>query len=362
MKAFVTGGTGFIGRRVVQKLVGRGDEVYALVRSDRGSAELEALGAHPIRGDITDRESMREAMRGSDVVFHIAGWYKLGSRDWKEAEAINIEGTRNVLELAHEQGVPKIVYTSTVAVFGDTHGQIVDENSPRPTEPFLTEYDRTKSLAHFDVALPLIEQGAPIIIVLPGAVYGPGDPSLVGDMMRAYRAGLFPLFPAPDLELTFAHVDDIAEGHLLAADKGRPGESYILAGPALKMSEMAKIWAEILGRRPPAASIPAPYLQVFLPLLDALSSVVSLPGLLSRDAVAILDATYTARPDKARTELGWQARPVEEGMRETLQAMDQEKVPAWPMPSPQRQLAGLAIGAAIGLTLAWLVGRRRKKA
>ena len=159
MKAFVTGSTGFIGARLVQKLLSSGWQVNALVRTQQGANMLLAIGAQPVWGDITARELMRDGMRHCDVVFHLAGWYKIGGRDWEKAEAINVQGTRNVLELAFELGIPKIVYTSTVAVFGDTRGVLANEEFERLDQSFLTEYDRTKWAAHFQVALPLIEQG-----------------------------------------------------------------------------------------------------------------------------------------------------------------------------------------------------------
>ena len=212
MKAFVTGGSGFIGQHVVQKLVARGDEVHALARSAESANLLRQLGATVFMGDITDSASLRPAMTGCDVVFHIAAWYKLGAPDWMQAEAINVGGTRRVLRPAHELGIPKIVYTSTIAVFGDTQGQLVDEAYYKEG-PFLTEYDRTKWLAHYKVALPLIEKGAPIVIVMPGGVYGPGDTSFIAQLMRLFYRGL-PALPGSDLTVTYAHVDDIAAGHL----------------------------------------------------------------------------------------------------------------------------------------------------
>ena len=234
MKAFVTGGSGFIGQHVVQKLVARGDEVHALARSEESAALLRQLGATVFKGDITDAASLRPGMAGCDVVFHMAAWYKLGAPDWMNAEAINVGGTRRVLRLAHELGIPKIVYTSTVAVYGDTQGQLVDESYYKEG-PFLTEYDRTKWLAHYKVALPLIEKGAPIVIVMPGGVYGPGDTSFIAQLMRMFYRGLAVL-PGSDLTVTYAHVEDIAEGHLLAAEKGKVGESYILTGPAIPLA------------------------------------------------------------------------------------------------------------------------------
>lgn len=172
MKAFVTGGTGFIGGHVIQKLVARGYEVVALSRNDRGAAKVEALGARAAQGDITDPESMREAMQGSQVVFHIAALYQVGKGNLPQMEQVNVEGTRKVLTLAHELGIPKIVYTSTVGVFGDTHGKVYDETYRRVTPPKTSAYELTKWRAHYEVAKPLIEAGAPIVIVMPGGVYG----------------------------------------------------------------------------------------------------------------------------------------------------------------------------------------------
>ncbi len=140
MKAFVTGGTGLIGRSLIRQLVERGYHVHALARSAAGAATVSALGATSVPGDVTDRESMRAGMRGSDVVFHLAAIYDYAPEAKAQCEPINVEGTRVVLELAHELRVPRIVYTSSLAVFGDTHGELPDETY-RADGPFLTEYD-----------------------------------------------------------------------------------------------------------------------------------------------------------------------------------------------------------------------------
>ena len=361
MKAFVTGGSGFIGQQVVKKLLARGYDVYALARSPESTAVLQTLGCTVIPGDITDVASMRDGMAGSDIVFHIAAWYKIGSADWGKAEAINVGGTRKVLRLAHELGIPKIIYTSTIAVFGDTQGQLVDETYYKGG-PFLTEYDRTKWLAHYKVAMPLIEKGAPITIVMPGGVYGPGDTSTIAQLMRQFYRGL-PVLTGPETTLTYAHVADIAEGHLLAAEKGKPGESYILAGPAIPLGEMIDFWGHLTGKSAPLLRIPANFVKPFAPLVGTMSNTLSLPEMYSKDSVNVLGATYMARADKARAELGWTTRPLQTGMLETFawiketEAIENAQVIE---SNREKQVAGLAIMAAGALLIVWLWGRRRK--
>lgn len=359
MKAFVTGGSGFVGSHVVRKLLARGDDVIALARSDESAAILRRLGATVTRGDITDQDSMRDGMRGVDVVFHIAGWYEIGARDWMKAEMINVAGTREVLRLAQELDIPKIVYVSSVAVLGDTKGRLVDENY-RYDGPFLTEYDRTKWLAHYKVAEPLIEQGAPVIIAMPGVVYGPGDDSNIADLMSLFYRGMF-LLPGPQTTVTYAYVDDVAEGIILVADKGRIGESYILAGPAVPLGEMVDFWSYLTGRPAPALRIPARYLRPLAPLVGFLESIVPLPSSFSREAINMLGVTYGARADKARTELGWQPRPLQAGMLETFEWVA-GTTPTNVLQDRERQVAGMALLAAAVLFLLWLLGRRQKLA
>ncbi len=356
MKAFVTGGTGFIGRVVVRKLLARGYRVTALARSESGAAGLRDMGAAVVRGDVTDRESMRAGMNGCDVVFHIAAVYDFSPAGMAQSEAVNVGGTENVLGLAFELGVPRIIYTSTVAVFGDTRGELPDETY-YAGGPFLTEYDRTKWLAHYEVAEALIAQGAPIIIVLPGGVYGPGDTSWLADMMRLYHRGLLPILPGPESVITFAYVDDVAEGHILAAEKGRLGECYILAGPAVPIGEMVDFWAQLTGKRPPVARIPARAARRLAPLAGRAQSALSLPQAFSGELMRTMGASYAARSDKARVELGWRPRPIQAGMLETFEWIAASE-PADNDQGERRIAWGLVL-VAVGLLLLWLLGRPR---
>lgn len=361
MKAFVTGGSGFIGQHVVKKLLARGYEVYALARSAEATAVLQDLGCTVVPGDITDVASMREGMAGSDIVFHMAAWYKIGNVDWVKAEAVNVGGTRKVLRLAFELGIPKIIYTSTTAVFGDTNGQLVDEQYYKGG-PFLSEYNRTKWLAHYKVALPLIEKGAPITIVMPGGVYGPGDTSIIAQLMREFYRGL-PVLTGPETTLTYAHVEDVAEGHLLAAEKGKLGESYILAGPAIPLGEMVDFWGHLTGKSAPLVRVPANFVKPFAPIVGTVSNTVSLPEMYSKESVNALGATYIARADKARAELGWTTRPLQTGMLETFAWIKETEALAdaqAPDNDLEKQIAVVALVTAVALLTLWFLGRRRQ--
>lgn len=320
MRYFVTGATGFIGGRLVRQLRAAGHEVRALVRAPAHASELAALGASLHTGDITDKDSMRTPMHGVDGVFHLAAWYKIGApaRARGDAERINVQGTRHVLELMRELHIPKGVYTSTVAVFSDTHGWVGDE-SYRFDGPWLSEYDRTKWAAHYQVALPMMRDGLPLVIVLPGVVYGPGDPSVIGNLLRQYLKRNLPIRPH-GAAFCWGHVDDTAHGHVLAMEKGRPGESYILAGPPHTLEEALEIAERITGIRPPRLRPPAMLLRAMAAAAGVVERVVPLPQTYSAETLRIAaGVTYLASSEKAQQELGFRVRPLEDGLRETLQ-------------------------------------------
>ena len=183
---FVTGATGFVGAEVAKQLLSRGHHVVVLVRDPAKASLLARLGAEVHAGDVTAPDTLREPMRGADGVFHVAAWYKTGQpRAAALAVAVNVDGTRHVLHAMRDLGIAKGVYTSTLAVNSDTRGSVVDETY-RYRGPHLTVYDRTKWQAHYEVALPMMTAGLPLVIVQPGAVYGPGDTSaLRGDLRRS---------------------------------------------------------------------------------------------------------------------------------------------------------------------------------
>jgi nucleoside-diphosphate-sugar epimerase len=316
-KYFVTGATGFIGGEIVKQLVGRGHKVAALVRSPQKATILKALGVEIHAGDITDRETLKAPMTGVDGVFHVAAWYKVGIRE-PLADQINVDGTRNVLKTMRALEIPRGVYTSTVAVFSDTRGAVPDETY-RYEGPHLSEYDRTKWIAHYRVALPNIEEGLPLTIVMPGVVYGPGDTSGMHTALVDLLRGRLPMTPAKTA-FCWAHIEDTARGHILAMEKGRPGETYIITGPRHTFEHAFDLAASIAKVRSPLFH-PGPHMmRAMAGAMGVAGRFVSLPPALMPESLRVLaGTTYFGANEKAVRELGFSPRPLEEGMAQTLE-------------------------------------------
>ena len=315
MKYLLTGATGFLGGAVARQLRGAGHELRALVRDSQRAKQLRELGIDLCVGDVTHKESLRLAMQGADGVFHIAGWYKVGARDTSEAEAVNVDGTRNVLEVMRELGIRKGVYTSSLAVNSDTHGRIVDE-SYHYTGSHLSEYDRTKAAAHA-LAEEMAAEGLPLVIVMPGVTYGPGDPSSLGQTFAAFLQGRLPMIPR-GTAVCWTHVEDAARGHILAMELGKAGESYIIAGDPATMEQAFEIASDITGIPVPRRMSPGP-LRAMAALMRIVERLVPVPLLLSSEALRIsAGVTYVGDHTKAQRELGLTWRPLREGLEEIL--------------------------------------------
>ena len=316
---FVTGATGFLGAEVVKQLLSRGHQVAALARDPSKATLLARLGAEVHGGDITDPATLHAPMRGVDGVFHVAAWYKTGHpRAAAVATAVNVAGTRHVLSAMRDLGIPKGVYTSTLAVNSDTHGTVVDETY-RYAGPHLSVYDRTKWQAHYEVAVPMMAAGLPLVIVQPGAIYGPGDTSALRAVFVAHLRRRLPFVPARTA-FCWGHIEDMARAHVEAMDLGRPGQSYIIAGPVHTLREAVRTAAGFSGRSMPLASVPPGLLQGAAAAARLVEAVVPLPAALSSETLAILGGTtYLGASDKARRELGFRARPLHEGLRHLVE-------------------------------------------
>jgi nucleoside-diphosphate-sugar epimerase len=315
MKYFLTGATGFVGGRVARQLRSSGHDVTALVRDPAKATELWSLGVRLAKGDVTDPVSLR-TMDGADGVFHIAGWYKIGVKDTSPGVAVNIEGTRNVLTAMREHQIPKGVYTSTLAVNSDTQGQLVDETY-RFAGTHLSEYDRTKAAAHA-VAEEFIAGGLPLVIVQPGLIYGPGDAGPSHDFLVSYLRRALPMLPQ-QTAYSWAHVDDVARAHILAMERGGVGEHYFVCGPTHTAIEALRLAQELCGVPAPALTAPPWMLKGLAAVMGLVEHVVSVPDTYSREYLRVsAGATYIGNNAKARRELGWEPRPLREGLDETL--------------------------------------------
>ncbi|MEW6732601.1 MAG: NAD-dependent epimerase/dehydratase family protein [Acidobacteriota bacterium] len=317
-KILITGATGFIGGYLVKSLLARHDNLVCLVRN-RNVRALGQAGVKTVTGDITNRESLRQAMTGVDAVFHLAALYQIGVRDKARMHQINVVGTRNVCEIARELGVPRLIYCSTVAALGNTGNTIADENFPHDGK-FQSEYCRTKYLAHQE-AKALIEKGAPIIIVMPSVVYGPGDPSALAESWQRYLKGKMPFCVAPETRYTYVHVEDVVAGMISAYERGRVGESYILAGQVISNREMLNILARLTGRPMPQRTLPFALLKVAAIFDELFSAWQRKTPLVSREAIRMMEnCHWAASAAKAQQELDWQPRPLDVGLRETFAA------------------------------------------
>lgn len=319
MKVFITGGTGFIGARLAAKLAQRGDTVVCLVRDISRAASLQKIGAQLVQGDITEPASMREAMRGADAVMHLAGMYKFGPKFIPQMRAINVDGARNVLQMAAELGVPKIIHTSTIGVFGNTHGESVDEKYFCDKPELASEYEITKWEAHYEVAVPLQKQGAPVMILQPGAVMGADDPSPHTQVINFYLRR-FPVGFGAQSGITVVHVDDCAEGHIQALERGKPGEAYIISGQAVTYRQMLEHCEKLCGIPAPKIWLPSWMVALNQKALNLNESVgIHLP-INAESLHSMQDYTFWAKSDKARREIGWQTRPLDETLRDALQS------------------------------------------
>ena len=322
MRAFLTGGTGFIGGHVARKLRERGDEVVALVRSPERATMLRELGCELVEGDLSSTEAIRRGVERCDAAFHVAAVYKVGIRKSERApmEDANVRGTERVLDAAIDAGVERIVYVSTVNVFGNTHGEVVDESYQRDeSEGFLSAYDETKYRSH-QIAKDRIAKGAPIVIVQPGGVYGPDDHSEIGNMIDQTRSGKLKMKMFPETGFNLVHVEDVADGILLAHDKGEVGESYVLGGEITTMGDLVDKTSELAGRKPLKMTMPALAARASAPLGPIVGPLMGFPPNM-RELVRVSDGvTYWAKHDKACNELGYSPRDLDTGLKQTLGA------------------------------------------
>ncbi len=313
-RAFVTGGGGFIGRRVVDRLIQAGTEVRAIARSDASADRLREAGCEVVIGDATDADLLASAMAGCESVYHHAGDYRVGiGRDDQPAMlAANVTAAERVLDAAIASDIPRIVHVSTINAFGDTGYRVIDETFERPRPyRYVSYYDETKHLAHL-AAEKRIAAAAPVIVAMPGGVYGPNDRSSLGNVLRGTASGRLRSITFGDLGMNMGHVDDIVAGIVLVGTNGRVGEKYVLGGELTTLAELVRRVAAIAGRPSPRFSTPTWALRAAAPVVGRIGP--NLGELVSASA----GVTYWATDAKARTELGYATRDLERGLTEVF--------------------------------------------
>lgn len=312
MKALVTGACGFTGSHLVRALERRGDSAIALVRSSSNLTRLSDCHAQLVYGDITDRHALRAAMIGVDTVFHTAAYVELGLVNEAQMERVNVQGTQAVLEVAQAVGVSKLVHCSTIGVFGDTNGIVVNETFKRKQTSFSSAYDRTKYEAQ-----QLVDQfaklGLPVVSILPSGIYGPDDPHF-GPVIQQFLKGRLKLWAGGERITGIVHVDDLAEAMILAAEKGVG--NYIISAGELSTREMFEILSQETSIPVPQEA-PEPLVRLVGNLLDPVGRLLKWQPPLSRERVHyIYDRCVRVDASKARQELGWHPRSVLETLRE----------------------------------------------
>ncbi|MBW4573731.1 MAG: NAD-dependent epimerase/dehydratase family protein [Aphanothece sp. CMT-3BRIN-NPC111] len=319
MKALVTGANGFTGSHLVQALERQGNSVVGLVRKSSNLSRLSNRDTQLVYGDLTDRDALLTAMSGVDTVFHTAAYVELGLVNEVEMQRVNLEGTRAVMEVAQAVGVSKVVYCSTIGVFGDTGGKAVDETFKRTQTNFSSAYDRTKYQAQ-QVVDEFAAQGLPVVSLLPSGIFGSDDPHF-GPVMQQFLKGRLKLWAGGDRITGIVHVDDLASAMMLAAEKGKPGEHYIISSGDLTTREMFEIFSRETGIRAPREA-PKPLVRLAGNLLDPIGRLLKWQPPLSRERVHyVYDRCVRVDATKARQELGWQPRTVSETLLEIVKIM-----------------------------------------
>jgi dihydroflavonol-4-reductase len=318
MASLVTGATGFIGSHVVRKLVQKGEKVRVLLRKTSKTINIEGLDVERVYGDVMEKDSIKAALEGCDTIYHTAGFVSFRKSDYKKMEDINVKGTINVLSAALEAGVQKAVFTSSVAAVGpDPDRGIANEQTEFTLEGEGIQYLNTKYHAEKE-ALKIFEKGLPLVVVNPSVVVGPGDIYLSSTgFILWFCKKKFPGYM--DGTMNMVDVEDVANGHLLAAEKGRIGERYILGNRNVTLKELFQLLEEVTGIPGPRFKIPyfIAYTSAF-----AVERILGLsfPNFSSMDVDSVKLSKYFWYCDssKAIKELGYSQSPIEETIKKTV--------------------------------------------
>jgi farnesol dehydrogenase len=315
MKVFVTGGTGFFGGRLVERLCAAGFEVVALAR-DPSRVQLRRDGLSVVAGDVTDLASLERGMEGCGAVFHAAALVKRWVRDSREFDRVNVGGLGNVLRAAETTNVRKIVYTSSFIALGPTDGRTADEDHEPKPRMFHNDYERTKWAAD-RFARVKSREGAPIVILYPGVLYGPGsltDGNIIAQVVRRHMRGKLPGTIGPgDRRQSFAWADDVAEGHMLAFQRAEYGSRYILGGDNRTVQELFAILQKETGLAPPR-KVPYGLAELMGRWQRFKARLTGYEPEVTDEEVRIYRREWAYSSARAIEDLGYRVTPLEEGV------------------------------------------------
>ena len=319
---FVTGATGFIGTTLVNQLIQRGHSVRALSRATSNTEGLSHERIRLVRGDIMDLDSLRRGMDGCTQVYHLAAYAKNWAKDSSIFFRQNLDGMKNVFQAAREADIRRIVFTSTIVSFGPTPAGVVgDESMPRITQHYFTEYEESKTVAEQE-ALKLAAEGFPVVIVNPTRVYGPGkltEGNSVSLMLDMYQRGKLPILLNKGKDVgNYVLVDDLVEGHILAMEKGRIGERYILGGENASLKGLFTLVDEITGKRHLQVSLAPRVAMIYAGLEQRKAEWFGLYPQITPGWVETFLHDWAYSSAKAERELGYRITPLREGVRRTL--------------------------------------------
>src|SRR5690348_1203375 len=320
MKTFITGATGFVGSHVARALAAQGADLRLLVRSTSRLDNIADLGAETATGDLRDPESLKKAMAGCEFVFHVAADYRLWVRDPQQMYRANVEGTRAIIRAAEESGVRRVVCTSSVATMGFTReGHIAAENSPVSIQDMVGHYKRSKFMAE-QIALEAGRKGANVVVVNPTTPIGEYDikPTPTGRIVVDFLKRKFPAYV--DTGLNLADVKEVARGHVLAMEKARPGERYILGGENLTLKQILDKLAALTGLPSPTMKVPHAVAMGFAAFDQFFTGIIR-----GKEPRATIDAVKMGRKKmfalsaKAERELGYRIVPVQDALRRAVE-------------------------------------------
>jgi len=326
MKILITGASGYIGSKLSIILADRGHSVHAVVRSGDSQTRLMHPNIRVFTGDVLDKKSLQVAMEGCEQVYHVAGKAGMWARKTSVFYDVNVEGTRNVLDAALALGVKKMVYTSTCGVIGPSIDQPMEEKDSRNVE-FVFDYDISKKMAE-DLVAQYVRKGLEVVIVSPAKVYGPGHIShslMMNAVIHKFLKNRITFIPAPGtFKVSFAFIDDIVKGHILAMEKGKSGERYILGGPNVSYYEFFNRLRMLASFKGFIVKLPKMIIQFLARIQELNHKLWNTNVLFTLKSVDQLFCNNTYSSDKAARELGYTITPLDEALQKTIQYLNHE--------------------------------------